>query len=105
MNATNAGSLGNWGCSPALTFWDNSANAFCFRVSSASDVVRFDTQNLIGLTIRGDGLIQPNSPSFTANGSVATTMTSLGPAGASTTITKWLTIKDDGGTTRFIPCY
>jgi len=38
----------------------------------------------------------------TANGSVATTITSLGPTGASTTIVGWLKIKV-GGTTQYIP--
>lgn len=43
--------------------------------------------------------------SFSANGSVATSMTSLGPAGSHTTIQTWLTIVDSAGTTRYIPCY
>lgn len=43
--------------------------------------------------------------SFSANGSVATTVTSLGPTGSHTTIQTWLTIVDSGGTTRYIPCY
>lgn len=42
---------------------------------------------------------------FTANGVVATTMTSLGPAGSHTTVQEWLTITDAAGTVRFIPCY
>lgn len=37
-----------------------------------------------------------------ANGSVATTITSLGPAGAATTIQGWLAIKVDG-TARYVP--
>jgi hypothetical protein len=46
-----------------------------------------------------------SAASFSANGSVATTMTSLGPTGSHTTIQTWLTIQDSGGTTRYIPCY
>jgi len=57
------------------------------------------------LRVRADGLLQLGSPSWTANGTVATTMTSLGPTGARTTIQKWLTVKDDGGTTYYIPAY
>jgi hypothetical protein len=41
----------------------------------------------------------------TANGIVATTMTSLGPAGSHTTVQEWLTITTHSGTTRYIPCY
>jgi hypothetical protein len=43
--------------------------------------------------------------SFSANGSVATSVTSLGPAGSHTTIQEWLTIQNASGTVRYIPCY
>jgi len=46
-----------------------------------------------------------SSASFSANATVATVLGSLGPSGASTTVQKWLTIKDDGGVTRYIPCF
>lgn len=45
-----------------------------------------------------------NTNQTTANGTVAVTMTSLGPTGSHTTIQEWLTIKING-TTRYIPCY
>lgn len=41
---------------------------------------------------------------FAANGSVATTMTSLGPTGSHTTVQEWMTV-NHGGTTRYIPLY
>lgn len=54
----------------------------------------------------GIGLIKfMNAGSFTANATTATLMTSLGPAGANTTIQEWLTIVNNSGTTRYIPCY
>ena len=43
--------------------------------------------------------------SFSANGSVATALTSVGPTGSHTTVQTWLTIVDSGGTTRYIPCF
>ena len=46
-----------------------------------------------------------SSAAFTANGSVATSLGSVGPTGASTTVQKWLTFKDSGGTTRYVPCF
>lgn len=46
-----------------------------------------------------------NSASFTANSTTATLLGSLGPAGANTTVQKWLTIVDSGGATRYIPCF
>jgi hypothetical protein len=43
---------------------------------------------------------------YTANGTVATAMSNLGPAGSHTTIQKWLTIYDTDGTTLlYIPCF
>lgn len=46
-----------------------------------------------------------NVGSFTANGTVATSVTSLGPTGSRTTIQKWLAIKDNGGNPFWIPLY
>lgn len=62
----------------------------------------------IGLTLspKGTGLLKMgNSASFTANGSVATALTSVGPAGANTAVQEWLTIKNSAGVTRYIPCF
>ena len=42
---------------------------------------------------------------FTANATTACSLTSIGPAGASTTVQTWLTITDSGGTVRYIPCF
>lgn len=95
----------NNGSVKATTYYDNSASEFVFRNTQASGGVAFDTNSTRRLLIRSDGLMQPASASFTANGTVATTITSLGPTGANTTIQEWLTIKNAGGTTRYIPCY
>lgn len=60
-------------------------------------------------TLQATGAAAPikfvDAGSFTANSTTAVTLTALGPAGASTTVTKWLTIVDNGGTTRYIPCF
>jgi hypothetical protein len=42
---------------------------------------------------------------FTANGAVATAMSSLGPAGSHTTIQEWFTVQDPAGTIRYIPAF
>jgi hypothetical protein len=42
---------------------------------------------------------------FSANGSVATALTSVGPTGSHATVQTWLTIRDNTGTTRYIPCF
>lgn len=43
--------------------------------------------------------------SWAVNSNVATTMTSLGPQGASTTVSQWLTVVDNRGRVGFIPWY
>jgi hypothetical protein len=43
--------------------------------------------------------------SIVANGTVAVTMTALGPTGANTTIREWLAIKNVSGAVRYIPLY
>lgn len=58
------------------------------------------------LSPKGSGNIQfNNAASFSANGTVATAMSSLGPTGSHATIQTWLTIKDNGGVVRYIPCF
>lgn len=52
------------------------------------------------------GLLQfASAGSFSANGAVATALTSVGPTGSHTTVQTWLTIVDNGGVTRYIPCF
>lgn len=58
------------------------------------------------LTFNGSGVLQfPKAVQWTANGAVATTMTSLGPTGSHTTVQEWFTVVDSAGTTRYIPAY
>jgi hypothetical protein len=60
----------------------------------------------LGIFCQGTGIIKFVSASMvTANGAVATTMTSLGPAGAHTTIQEWLTWKNAAGVVRYTPGY
>lgn len=51
------------------------------------------------------GTVQLGSGAFTANGSTSVSLTSIAPSGAHATVQEWLTIKDAGGTTRYIPCF
>lgn len=61
--------------------------------------------NALALSIDNTQILNLGTAGFTANGAVATTMTSLGPSGSHGTIQEWLTVKDVGGTTRWIPAY
>jgi len=51
------------------------------------------------------GPVRVGSGMIAANGSVATAMTNLGPAGSHTTVQEWLTVKNAAGTVRYIPCF
>jgi len=58
-----------------------------------------------GSTTTITGMLKGAAGIFTANGTTGTTMTSLGPAGAHTTVQEWFTITDASGTVRYIPAY
>lgn len=51
------------------------------------------------------GTLKGAAGTFTANGSVATALSSVGPAGSHTTVQEWLMVTDTGGTVRYIPCF
>jgi len=46
-----------------------------------------------------------SASSFSANGAVATVLGSIGPTGSHTTVQTWLTFVDNGGATRYVPCF
>ena len=58
-----------------------------------------------GLTV--DGIITMNDgDQWTANASGTVTLSNVAPSGVGTaTITKWLTVTDDGGTVMYIPAW
>ena len=51
------------------------------------------------------GVLKGAAATFTANGSVGATLTSLGPTGSHTTVQEWFTITDASGAVRYIPAY
>lgn len=77
---------------------NGSAPTFATTGTSDSNVDLF-------INPKGTGVIKVGSGCITANGTVGTTMTSLGPTGSHTTVQEWLTIKNSSGTVRYIPCY
>ena len=68
-----------------LTWSGTAANVLSFQLSGGSLRV-------------GPGLM-------TANGSVATVVSALGPAGSHTTVQEWLTILNPAGVVRYIQCF
>jgi hypothetical protein len=53
----------------------------------------------------GGGTLRAGSGMIAANGSVATVLGSLGPAGSHTTVQEWLAVKNAAGTVRYIPAF
>jgi hypothetical protein len=65
-----------------------------------------DTNVDLGIFCAGTGLVKFEGGSMmSANGSVATVLGSVGPAGAHTAVQEWLTIKNGAGGVRYIPCF
>ena len=66
-----------------------------------------DTNVDLALAPKGSGLLRFNNNTvFTANSNVALSLTALGPAALiSSTISKWLTVKDSAGGLFFIPLF
>lgn len=86
----------NW-----LTFGGNATGVAPYIAATGSD-----TNVDLELLTQGSGLVKFGSSSnFAANGSVATTLTSLGPTGSHTTVQKWLAVKDSAGATFYIPLF
>lgn len=76
--------------------------------TAGSGNITFQTANTANtiMVLQNNGLVKfAAAGSFTANGSVATVLGSLGPVGSHTTVQKWLTIVDNGGTTGYVPVF
>lgn len=62
--------------------------------------------NIEGFRLLQSGLIKFTATSnFTANGSVATVLGSVGATGAHTTVQEWLTFQNASGTVRYVPAF
>lgn len=98
-----------------ITFYEENAGAVLrtqMGLNSANDFL-VEQFNAAGASL-GQALVFPNasgqpkfgrSGAWSANGVVATTMTSLGPAGSHTTIQEWFTVVNASGVVRYIPAY
>lgn len=86
----------------ALTLADGGTGATTFYIAAAPVAGTNATiTNRYALWVDA-GLVRLDST--TANGTTATVLGSLGPAGSNTTVQEWLTI-DINGSTRYIPCF
>lgn len=73
-------------------------------VSNNLEIINSALTQLIW-SLTDTGQMQLGVGSTTANGSVATAMSSLGPTGAHTTIQEWLTFTNSSGVTRYVPAF
>lgn len=65
-----------------------------------------DTNVDLGIFCAGSGVLKfVNAAHITANGSTSVTLNAVGPAGAHATVQEWFTIKNSGGTVRYLPCF
>lgn len=62
------------------------------------------TGNTLSLQPTG-GTLKLGSTLMTANGAVATAMSSIGPTGSHTTVQEWLTVTNAAGAIRYIPAF
>lgn len=53
----------------------------------------------------GGTVLRMGAGGFTANGSTALSLTSLGPSGSHATVQEWFTVQDASGTPRYIPAF
>lgn len=96
INANSGVAIANF----VLVLGNSTGNAPILRAQGT------DTNINLALTAKGTGTVQfANSGSFSADGTVATVLGSLGPTGSHTTVQTWLTIIDNTGATRYIPCF
>jgi hypothetical protein len=89
----------------AITVLSSGARGLYDFVIATSSTNALNSPAVERFRVTNDGFVQLNTPSFSANGAVVTTLTGVGPTGAHTTVQEWLTIKNAGGTTRYIPCF
>lgn len=70
-------------------------DAIIFNTGSQTEAFRILTSRVLKL----------GAASFTANGAVATALSSVGPTGSHTTVQEWFTVQDSAGTVRWIPAF
>lgn len=92
----------------------SAVNGFTFTNAATAGTPKLvatgaDASINLGLGAKGGGVLVFQSAtqfaSFSALGSVATALSSIGPIGSHTTVQTWLNIVDNTGAVRYIPCF
>ena len=97
------------GTPPATLAVTSSWQPFGSGALSGTGLVLSVTWNTTATTLKlqptAGGTIQTGSGTWSANGSVATALSGVGPAGAHTTVQEWFTVKNANGVVRYIPAF
>ena len=83
---------------------DASGNFYILDSTAGSNILQAAPNGAMIIAPKGTLQIN-NATQFSTNGAVATALTSVGPTGSHTTVQTWLTILDNTGATRYIPCF
>lgn len=93
----------------AHVFWAKTNQTIALDDAGAAGAYGNDANTTIssdGTTITLTGELKIGAAgAFAANDTVATTLTSVGPVGANTTVQEWLEVTNSAGTKRYIPCF
>ena len=75
-------------------------------IDPASIVANINAAILNWMSFINQGELQLLGPqAFSANGTVATAMSSLGPVGSHTTVQEWMIVVDPAGNVRYVPTF
>jgi hypothetical protein len=82
------------------------ANNTIFRTVGAGLTLNlaWTAANVLSLQPSGGG-VKVGAGMLAANGTVATGLSALGPAGSHTTVQEWLVVQNAAGVTRYVPCF
>lgn len=76
------------------------------EAGSASGIMSLKASGHTNLELEAAGTVKfADAASFSNTGAVATVLGSAGPVGSHTAVQTWLTIVDNNGITRYIPCF
>lgn len=91
--------MGSWG-----SVYTGAGNGLLLGTLQSAPLV-IGTNNTEAARVLSTQVFKFAAASFTANGAVATAMSSVGPTGSHTTVQEWFTVQDSGGTVRYIPAF
>lgn len=92
---------------PVATAATNNFNSGIFAAAPSGLTLNlsYAAMATIKLGAASEALQMATSGAWSANGAVATALSSVGPTGSHTTVQEWFTVKNASGVTRYIPAF